>query len=322
MDISVIIPTYNRLWSLPTAIDSCRRTECETEIIVVDDGSTDGTWEWLQTQPDVVRIRQPNLGKPWAVNRGFASARGTYVRFLDSDDWLNPGASDRQMQIAQQQDADIVVAGYEAYSEAGELLYRVNWTDCDDFIAQQLGECNSSHYSAYLFRREFLKEIPHRPDFAYRDDRLFVLEVALAQPKVAVFEQATFCHRHHQQERLQALRGMKSVTVHLQQLMLYRRVLSQLAEQGDLTPRRRQAAAKVLWHLAHWIAYTHPEEADEVADWVFQLDPSFQIPEAGLLGQIYRSLGFRRTEALLQMRRQVLKLFKARSPQRFHQFPV
>jgi glycosyltransferase involved in cell wall biosynthesis len=91
-DVSVIIPTYNRLWALPRAVESCR-DECSTEIIVIDDGSTDGTWDWLQTQKDVAAIRQDNWGKDWAVTKGFAAARGEFIRFLDSDDWLIPGAS-------------------------------------------------------------------------------------------------------------------------------------------------------------------------------------------------------------------------------------
>lgn len=46
-DISVVIPTFNRLWSLPKAVQSCLSTTAEVEIIVVDNGSTDGTWQHL-----------------------------------------------------------------------------------------------------------------------------------------------------------------------------------------------------------------------------------------------------------------------------------
>ncbi len=37
------------------------------------------------------------------------------------------------------------------------------------------GECDSSHYSAYLFRRQFIDDIPHRPEFSHRDDRMFII---------------------------------------------------------------------------------------------------------------------------------------------------
>ncbi|HEY9824596.1 MAG TPA: glycosyltransferase family 2 protein [Stenomitos sp.] len=317
MDVSVIIPTYNRLWCLPQAIASCRDSTCRTEIIVVDDGSTDGTWEWLQTQPDVVKLRQENWGKTWAVNRGFEHANGKYVRFLDSDDWLSPGTLDRQFQQAEASGADVVVAGYEAYSESGTLLHTSPWEECDDFIAQQLGECSSSHYSAYLFRRAFIADIPHRPDFAQRDDRLFVLEVAMAHPKVVVDDRPAFCHRHHGKVRLQATQGLNAVATHWQHLQLYRKCLARLEQAGELTPRRGRAAAKILWHLAHWIAYTHLEEGVAVAQWVYELDRHFQPPERGMLGQMYRTLGFRRTEQVLQLRRELLAKMQLRRLQPF-----
>lgn len=100
VDISVIIPTFNRLWCLPNAVESCRRARCSVQIIVVDDGSDDGTWEWLETQSDVTSIRQHNLGKDWAVNHALPLAAGEFVRFLDSDDALTPGANDSQLAAA------------------------------------------------------------------------------------------------------------------------------------------------------------------------------------------------------------------------------
>ena len=117
VDVSVIIPTFNRLWGLPKAVDSCFSQGCNVEVIVVDDGSTDGTWEWLQTRKDVVSIRQENWGKDWAVVAGVAAARGEYIRFLDSDDWLEPQANGEQWALARETGADIVVAGYHDYYE-------------------------------------------------------------------------------------------------------------------------------------------------------------------------------------------------------------
>src|ERR1700674_1868992 len=117
IDISIIIPTYNRLWGLPKAVDSCLSEGCSVEIIVIDDGSTDGTWDWLQTRKDVVSIRRNNWGKDWAGAAGMAAAKREYIRFLDSDDWLKPQANLEQLVQARETDADVVVAGYEDFYE-------------------------------------------------------------------------------------------------------------------------------------------------------------------------------------------------------------
>jgi len=88
MLFSVVIPTYNRLPFLPSALDSVLRQRfTDYEIIVVDDGSEDGTRDYLQRQKDRLRIlRQSNRGPGAARNLGANEARGEYVAFLDSDD--------------------------------------------------------------------------------------------------------------------------------------------------------------------------------------------------------------------------------------------
>jgi len=92
VQVSVIVPTHNRLGYLRECLASVEAQTCPPfEIIVVDDGSADGTVEWLQdTRPEVRVILQENLGPGAARNRGAAEARGEYLAFLDSDDLWFP----------------------------------------------------------------------------------------------------------------------------------------------------------------------------------------------------------------------------------------
>ncbi|HJS35438.1 MAG TPA: glycosyltransferase [Pseudoxanthomonas sp.] len=92
IEVSVIIPTYNRRDLLPRAIDSVlAQTHRVDEIIVVDDGSTDGTADMLQARygERVKHVWQSNAGVSAARNHGLRLARGRYLALLDSDDeWL------------------------------------------------------------------------------------------------------------------------------------------------------------------------------------------------------------------------------------------
>jgi glycosyltransferase involved in cell wall biosynthesis len=90
--VSVIVPTYNRASFLPISLGSVlSQTYRNTEIVVVDDGSTDGTrqvvLDLLGAQPlPYLYLHQENRGDPAARNRGLTAAQGMYIAFLDSDD--------------------------------------------------------------------------------------------------------------------------------------------------------------------------------------------------------------------------------------------
>ncbi|HEY6299323.1 MAG TPA: glycosyltransferase family A protein [Candidatus Binatus sp.] len=98
-DVSVIIPTYNRRAMLPEAIDSVLAQSNQSfELIVVDDGSTDGSAENLARLGQTIRFeRIDHCGPASARNRGVAMARAPLIAFLDSDDLWAPTKLERQL---------------------------------------------------------------------------------------------------------------------------------------------------------------------------------------------------------------------------------
>ncbi len=110
---SVIIPVYNTQEYLPACLDSVlAQTQQEIEVILVDDGSTDGSLEiersYEDRDPRVRVIQQPNLRQGAARNRGLLEARGEYVYFMDSDDWIVPEHFETCYRVCKEFDLDFV----------------------------------------------------------------------------------------------------------------------------------------------------------------------------------------------------------------------
>lgn len=90
--VSILICTYNRKDLLPQAIASARAQRWPCEILVVNDGSTDGTAELLDRTPGIRVFHKPNGGKPTALNLALQEMHGEALLVLDDDDLLLPGA--------------------------------------------------------------------------------------------------------------------------------------------------------------------------------------------------------------------------------------
>ena len=131
-EVSAIIPTWNRRELVAHAIRGVlAQTRPVEEIIVVDDGSTDGTGEALAAEfgDRIVYVRQPNAGVSAARNRGLSIARGRYLALLDSDDEWLPGKTARQ------------VEWLEAHPDFGMVLCDVERIDAErrriDFLGRR-----------------------------------------------------------------------------------------------------------------------------------------------------------------------------------------
>lgn len=101
--VTVMIPVYNGLATLPLAISSLKaQTYSNWSAIIVNDGSTDGTKEYLDSLEDerfVVIHFDKNKGRPYARQAALDAAKGTYLAFLDADDFYHPEKLNKQVSL-------------------------------------------------------------------------------------------------------------------------------------------------------------------------------------------------------------------------------
>lgn len=115
--ISVIIPVYNVELYIRECLDSVLTQSCsDLQVILIDDGSTDNSGaicdEYASKDPRVVVIHQKNGGAAAAKNAGLRVATGKYLSFVDSDDYLEPGAYEHMLQLLRTHNADVAQCAY------------------------------------------------------------------------------------------------------------------------------------------------------------------------------------------------------------------
>lgn len=172
--VSVIIPVLNCEKYLPQCIESVlASTLDDVEVIVVDDGSTDGSASIAESYGGVTVIRQSHSGCGGARNTGLKAAAGKYIYFLDSDDYISPTFLESVYGRAEADDLDGVLFNmasvYESdeierayatsYDGSYQLIERNRVFDGREMFAQLM---KTNEYRAYvqrqLWRREFLLE--------------------------------------------------------------------------------------------------------------------------------------------------------------------
>jgi alpha-1,3-rhamnosyl/mannosyltransferase len=158
-NVSVCIPTYNRERLLKETLDSVfAQTYKDFEVVIVDDGSTDGTKQMLEKYGYNVRyFWQENTGDAAARNKLIELARGKYISFLDSDDLLYPDALEKMVEAMPPDAEDVIVYGpYVAIDEQGNILRRRKKKLYSGRITEYLFENILIHSCGSLFPKKIL----------------------------------------------------------------------------------------------------------------------------------------------------------------------
>jgi glycosyltransferase involved in cell wall biosynthesis len=166
-EISVIIPTHNRRAMLREALASvAAQRDADFEVIVVDDGSTDSTWQDLAghdlsgARDNVRAVRTERCGPAAARNRGIATARGALIAFLDSDDFWMPEKLARQSGFMRDNPACAIAQTGETWIRHGNRVNpgRRHRKRAGDIFMDSLRTCLISP-SATILRRELLDDV-------------------------------------------------------------------------------------------------------------------------------------------------------------------
>ena len=120
--VSVVVPIYNVEKYLRQCLDSIvGQTLQDIEIILVNDGSTDGSLsiihEYAQQDNRITVIDKPNEGYGKTMNRGIEAATGEYIGIVESDDWIEPDMYETLYRIAKSHDVEVVKANYVAFDD-------------------------------------------------------------------------------------------------------------------------------------------------------------------------------------------------------------
>jgi glycosyltransferase involved in cell wall biosynthesis len=275
--VSIVMPVYNRAAQAREAIVSALAAApaVPLEVVVVDDGSTDGTWSALQSVGDTrVRLLQMerNSGQSAARNRGLDAARGRYVKFLDSDDLLLPEHLPREVDAMQTSGAEIVASGW-AESGPGE---RTRSTEAprfmsivDDVLA---GLAVPTSSGLYVRRSDWRWD----PELRKLDDWDYFCQAALGANTIATIDGPAYVWRHHEGERATKTTMLANAREHHR---ILEKIETRLKAAGTLTPPRSRRLAQYYYKELRVLSLNDPPAADAALAHIFALDPSFQPRE-------------------------------------------
>ena len=279
--ISVVIPAYDGAGMIRDAILSCveqSTTECQVEVVVVDDASKDDSAAIAgQIHADVHVVRLPqNRGRHVARNTGLEVCRGEFVKFLDQDDVLEPGTLSQEYKLAIESQADIVIArsrilrddgkgGWEFDSEVREV------PDMEPRV-QAVLKGNAVPTAAALYRRDYLKGLTWSGDVPRLDDWDWFVRAALRMGKIVPIDHVSYSWRHHSKQYTHRSTLYQYALDHHK---ILRTMEAWLRENNEFTSPNTQSLAQYYYKMLRVFFQNDVEYYRKALNHIYALDPNF-----------------------------------------------
>lgn len=270
--VSIIIPVYNRPVLVREAIGSALESASliPMEVIVVDDVSTDETWESVCSYGDV-RVRalrmDQNGGQSAARNRGLDAALGAYVKYLDSDDLLMAGHLEREVRTIQATASEIVVSGWMAETAGTIREYPApRFTAVVDDILAGIAVPTSA--ALYVRRSDWRWD----PALRKLDDWDYFVQAGLGVNSIATAEGAAYVMRDPGVPRASGAGMLINAREHHR---ILHKIEDRLAATGSLTTARRRRLAQYFYKELRVLSLNDLSAFESGVAHVLTLDPDF-----------------------------------------------
>ncbi len=198
--ISIIVPVYKVEQYLRRCLDSIvAQTFTDWECILIDDGSPDNSGkicdEYAEKEERFIVIHQENQGVSVARNKGLDEAKGEWIGFVDSDDWIEKNYMDTLFSNAQKK---CLIIGGIRHTDKKTINKLVNETVSSDYFITQLFSQGKYGYIGYIFPKLYDSYIINREhirfhnEIYYNEDRLFVLQYTLHCDEVVICDSIVY----------------------------------------------------------------------------------------------------------------------------------
>ncbi|MFN6460353.1 MAG: glycosyltransferase [Nostoc sp. DedVER02] len=302
--VSVIIPCYNAERFLTETIESVfSQTFTDYEIILVDDGSTDGTAEVIKSFGSKVRAEfGSNRGASAARNHGTALAKGKFIQYLDADDLLRNNALERRVNALEVSNADVAYSDWQRLeeNEAGEF-------SLGNVIARQIEDVHAdseialftdfwSPPAALLYHRRIVEAIgAWNESLPIIQDARFLLDAALMGGKFVYVPGVQADYRVHKANSLSRRNPTKFVLDCFNNAC---QVEEFWKVNGGITPERQVSLEKVYGGVARFFFEYDRSKFYEILTRIHNLNPNYLPSGPRTLRQLSKWFGYEQAEAI------------------------
>lgn len=287
MLVSIVIPSFNSApWLAETLKSVLGQTWSELEIIVIDDGSHDGSLDIARHyEAHGVRVvAQPNRGASAARNRGFHLSRGEFIQFLDADDLLSPDKISSQIALLDRHRAGVIAScrwgRFTTDPASSTFVDHAVFRDFTpvDYLLAHTGAAQMMHPAAWLIPRTIADHAgPWDETLSLNDDGEYFARVVLASQGIVFSPTGASLYRSNLPGSLSRQRSRRALE------SVYRSVtlIADHLHRAEDSPRVRRALADYWQRLVYEIYPEGPDLCRHAEEHVQALGGSSLRPQLG-----------------------------------------